>query len=106
MDVSSVTKMWLDLDNSEKLSSELTVRNGNKILDARDRKNICSKINQLRNSEVMYLTLYFQKYITFDYFELGLRKVISNGAHAEVVINAAKELVNFSSPFKVMISFE
>ena len=93
--------MWLDLGNSENLSAELTVTNGKKSLDSRDRKNICSKINHLRNSEMMYLVLYFQKFITFEYFELGLRKVISNEAHAEVVINSAKELVNSSNPFKV-----
>lgn len=93
--------MWLDLGNSEKLSAELTVTNGMKKVDSRDRKNICSKINHLRNSEIMYLVLYFQKYITFEYFELGLRKVLSDEAHAESVINSAKELVNSSSPFKV-----
>eukprot|EP01036_Dinobryon_divergens_P024858 gene24858-33346_t len=99
-DIRTVTKMWLDLGNSENLSAELTVTNGKKSLDSRDRKNICSKINHLRNSEMMYLVLYFQKFITFEYFELGLRKVISNEAHAEVVINSAKELVNSSNPFK------
>ena len=93
--------MWLDLGNSEKLSAELTIINGKKSVDSRDRKNISSKINHLRNSEIMYLVLYFQKYITFEYFELGLRKVISDEAHAEVVINSAKELVNTSNPLKV-----
>mmetsp|Transcript_27467 Transcript_27467/g.37748 ORF Transcript_27467/g.37748 Transcript_27467/m.37748 type:complete len:590 (+) Transcript_27467:13-1782(+) len=101
VDLATTTKIWTELDDIDSLSSSLQIINGNHSNNTNNRKIILDAITQLRNSEMMFLVLYFQRLITNEYFTMAIRRLISVETHAEALIQTATNILDTQLNFRM-----
>lgn len=103
IDLDTAIKVWTELDNFDSLPSSFqTIYGGGKrSINANDRKSILDAVKQLRNSEMMFLVMYFQKLITKDYFDMAIRRIVVIESHAQAIIQVASSIVNTQNNFLV-----
>ena len=105
VDIQTVLSIWLDADKSDNLTAKFKNTNEKSRIDSKDRKAIHNAVVALRNTEISYLMLFFQKYITVEYFEIAIRRILAlQNNHADYLINAAKSIFYSVSNLKVIIS--
>lgn len=93
-------KVWMEIEESS-FAQSLHLNNGKSAANNRDIKNMCEGIKKLKNTEIMYVTLFLQKLITYEYFELGVRQHLGTESIATEFLEAAKDILLASRNSKV-----